>query len=1166
MKKKHIIFFLFILAPFLCSVGISSWLISESVSFNPEYEILDVIKTYYDNQESTYKTDGQFTAIEQQPSSSNKNIITDEIVQNKCTIMYRKNGQSQWSNNMPTNAGKYEIQYTYKNRSIVVNYTINPAAIKPEEFGYTFVEAQLQTIIEGENTKIISGGTIINGGEDITSSGTISYDTSNLAYPADSTNESEIVSTTIKWLTSDGNYFINIPASVSMYAVAYNSSTGIYYGTVEKALSDAVSGNKVWVLGNIQPTTGFYPTIKEDCVVNSGVSLNLSYSSTDLSEGYLIDDKGVNSNATIPSYLYVEEGITISNYGSILVGASVYATGSDIYSPAVIMNSGSVVCYDGSKIEVYGYIKGNGSILVNSGATVQEEFYIFDWPGGKNGVGLNSEGLFPFNIYSFTGISCNLKVLKGGYLNGRFQIDAGTMLSGPITLVGPSGLFELTGLNSDYILISTSDTTSVTNINTDIKKPNRNITLRNNIDISGDFIDNSLSIKVQVIISTTISTSTDKAMPIGLMTVRILNGNGTLRSNSYKFLPGSRLEICEGSTVTIDSKAKVVFFDENFEEKFNYTQDGAITTATYKYQTKHKAWYDKYSGTEELGAIFTCNGEFICNGGFGGKCFTSSESAKVILSNSNAQIKMLSSLAYSSSSLSFSATASSTTNTYIPKMKMYTSSGIAKTYSPVSTGTYYSIKDSSGNFGWRTTSLKLSYDLNGGSGEKPNDSSNKTVGSSGYIILDSDIPKVDLTKQHYTFAGWALDIDGVELVEPGVTTVYASTTLYATWDPIVYTITYQNSYYDFDDNILGNELTTNPNVNTLNGTTTYTVADNPPMIFKAPTLLNNDGNALVFGGWYTNSLCTDEYKLTSTEQLSGNCIVYAYWYPYGTFSATIKFELDIHEDIKDDFPSGDVSLADEEAPFIGGITTWKPIDYSSYNNNSTLGYYFDGWYLDSNYENKFSSEILSSMVGDDTLSVVLYAKILPKIKVIYDEAPEDFTYSSNKPNDYFVMPNSVIYVEHCVPINNISYSDSFENKFLYIVEGFTINNESTIYTNQYNVLSYTNYKEIIIKPATKIVTYYKIVLQDKDGHLSSFSITSGVDDEGYCVSGGTVSFSFTITKGSNGLFGIGSWYRILTFTMGSSSIAYQSQPKTAYSGTHTISNVNAPIYVATSRT
>lgn len=1138
MKRKYLLILFAIMIPFLCSVGVSSWIISETTNFKPEYGILDLIKECYDNQVVEYKV-----AESQKPTSTDTSILIDAVVYSKCTVQYSKAGANAYGNHEPSNAGTYDVKFTYKGKSIVVTFKINPLLINLESYGYTSTSVVLSAIIEGEQAASYTGGKVTNS-SGTTVPGKITYDTTTLAYTT-STNTTEIISTTAIWTSNDGNSYCEIPATVTMHAVAYNSTSGNYYGTVEKALSGASSGNKIWVLGGIYTATKFYPTIKSNCEIKSGVELNLSYSSTDYSTGYLVA-QGSNSGSN-PGYLYIEEGVTVSNNGTLMVGACVTGSGSSIGTHAVLMNNGTINCSSGSNVYARGYIKGLGIINANPGSNVYQEFFVYDWPGGTNAKSFSGAKIFPFQVFGFTNITCGFKLYYNANLYGHCQINASDswIMNDNIKLAGSGGLFELTGTSADYIYMTVEDTTKVTNCNTNLSFDNRDRTIRNVFEINGSFKDNSITVSVASAYK--ISTSQEMAMPIGFLKLLIQRGTGTLSVNSYKFLPGSALEIKQNASVTVGSGTHVIFYDETFEETYTHKSGGTVTTCPYYYQTNQSAWFTAHKGTETLGAQFICDGTFTCNGGFGGKINTTTETGKVILASNNASINICKTLVYESglSGLLGGASASSSKDTKLPKMKLYTNSGVANKYNNVASGTYYSIKDNNNKYGWRTTSLVLSYDLNGGVGNTPSDSAEKTVGSSGYVIQSSDIPTIVPTREHYTFVGWALDLDGEELVEVGTTTVYASTTLYAAWEAIPYTITYNNVFYDTNDASLGNTLTTNPNVNTSNGKTTYTVADNPPLIFKNPTLLNANGNALVFGGWYSNPECTDEYLINTTQDIVGNVTVYAYWYPYGTKTVNVKFDLSIHDDVASIFPINDISLADQEAPFIGGVTTWKPTDYSSYNSNPSIQYYFEGWYLDSSYTTLYSSTAMNDTVATGVTSVTLYAKIMPKIKVTYANAPDNFTYSGGKPNDYWVMPNSSITLVTCMPINTEVF-DTISNpndvKYIYSFTGYSVNNGSSLYLNSLNVGDYDSHKTILLTPIYSVETYYLVTI-----NASNLKSYSGITSE-YYKAGSSFTFSITIKGG----YVIGTYSVVVT--IGSNSSTYSGGR--INTSTHSIS-VNA---------
>ena len=108
-------------------------------------------------------------------------------------------------------------------------------------------------------------------------------------------------------------------------------------------------------------------------------------------------------------------------------------------------------------------------------------------------------------------------------------------------------------------------------------------------------------------------------------------------------------------------------------------------------------------------------------------------------------------------------------------------------------------------------------------------------------------------KYGYTFAGWYTSADFSDSSKVTSTTTLSQTTvLYAKWDVIEYTVTY---------NLNGG---TNP----AGAQTKYSVAEQ--LVLPTPTKAGVD-----FAGWYSDSSYTT--KVTNTEGLSGNITLYAKW-------------------------------------------------------------------------------------------------------------------------------------------------------------------------------------------------------------------------------------------------------------------------------------------------
>ncbi|MBQ8425113.1 MAG: InlB B-repeat-containing protein, partial [Clostridia bacterium] len=268
-------------------------------------------------------------------------------------------------------------------------------------------------------------------------------------------------------------------------------------------------------------------------------------------------------------------------------------------------------------------------------------------------------------------------------------------------------------------------------------------------------------------------------------------------------------------------------------------------------------------------------------------------------------------------------------------------------------------------------SYSISYELNGG----VNNSDNPT----SYTSLSETITFKSPTKENYDFIGWYLDEDftiEISKIEKGST---GNKTLYARFNPTIFTIEYI---------LNGGEIAENSKVE-------YTI------ISDTITLLEPTKNGYDFGGWYTD----ENFTIRETEIVkgsSGNKKFFARWIPV-VYSITYELNGGINNtNNKSDYtietPTFNFSnptklgydfdgwylennfttkVTEIKVGTIGNKTfyaKWKATIYSvNYelsggNNNSNnpeyytiesntislleptkTGYYFDGWYLDSDF-------------------------------------------------------------------------------------------------------------------------------------------------------------------------------------------------------------------------
>ena len=155
---------------------------------------------------------------------------------------------------------------------------------------------------------------------------------------------------------------------------------------------------------------------------NASVTKWLDYNPPTGESNAALDVNNVQISITITKYITITilEGTQLTINGAFTIGADRgQNAGASVSGPIeadtrsgyseVILEDNVQVIVNGF-IWCYGYIRGTGEIIANSGASINEPFVITDWRGGTNagGVygGLNGgkdelNNLVPFNQYDF---------------------------------------------------------------------------------------------------------------------------------------------------------------------------------------------------------------------------------------------------------------------------------------------------------------------------------------------------------------------------------------------------------------------------------------------------------------------------------------------------------------------------------------------------------------------------------------------------------------------------------------------------------------------------------------------------------------------------------------------------------------------------------------------
>lgn len=689
-------------------------------------------------------------------------------------------------------------------------------------------------------------------------------------------------------------------------------------------------------------------------------SFNDSTKEEDVNSSY---DKAGN----VFSALVISKGVTItlSSSASIVAAAEVGFSYSICTTLAknhgVIMNNGNIVVNSGCSITVYGYIKGNGLIQMNSGATALDALTIYDWPGGDAAKDMYKTA-FPTNAYTVHNISCPTKVFSGAICKARVYLNAvnGTIeLNETIVIIGTQnnkGMFNADSNSSasDYILKSVitnqKDIETAKDINSNIALSNQRATgtvttlnHRDNIEIYGKYSDAPTEIsKTVLFITIALKTSTSIPLPVGFMDITVRNKSTlTLNSSDYLILPGAKLTVDNGGKLTLGNNVDLVALP----------YASAPTTGNYRYTRFYTANTD---GNGKKDGKLIVNGTLSGSGySLGGNISTEQAGATLNIVNASGSYVTMrggSKPYYETGTVNAFGDIMTSQNSYAQRN--------------LSTGTYYS-KEVNGKFVWYSQTATISFKANG----NIYSTISRTIGSNGYTISAADFPPTAPKRDYYTFDKWY--IDEALTKEATGQTIFISCTLYAGWTANTYTITYKYKYK-------GEEYSPENVNNSANKKTTYTYEDS---FFLAPAI-SNDGYK--FYRWYSDEACTE--PITQISGMGNNITLYGEFIDAEVEVYVVTY---VNSNNEVDTPSAENVKSTEAANF-------KPADLGKITNDDTSkSKYFLGWYIDEACKTLFNGAL--------TGSVTLYAG--------WD----------NKAELSIVIPNSTPILEAGVPTGKYYY-------------------------------------------------------------------------------------------------------------------------------------------------
>lgn len=741
-------------------------------------------------------------------------------------------------------------------------------------------------------------------------------------------------------------------------------ANGTYY-TIEEAITEATgditfagdAGNAssfvYTAFSNLASSVNPYKENKNEYLI-SGRKFIVPCSTSVLKTKY--------SSTTSPDYVYssvyIHDDITINfvNGSELLADGVINFAQPNITitkQRGVLYNNGYISIANGCSLNAYGYVKGFGTIDLASGASATDCMHTYDWPGGNAASGMNDDVL-PTNAWSAHNISCKTRLYAGAtYYGYVYFVAAKQDLETTALLIGSdtskNSLFKIT---SGYIEKSATPATSTPNDKTLylVTGSNQIEGQRDLVRIYGNCVDSKfkMSVTALLIITVNMETNTSKPATIGYMDIYVESGSNFSLSNSdYLFLPGSKLVIEKGATVTIGSNVDV-------------------TMATWSEINGLSGGFKNHC-KDKVDAKAILNGAVIVNGSIGGIWESTEESAILNISGGNATAAYVTMLG-SSSPYCYRGTLAATGN-------------INGTINSNFSKTVYVSVNNNGTYYWTEATNVTEFTLNFFDGNNLLETKTMlVVDGTSYIITGNEYKP---TKKYYDFVKWTL-ADGTTAVGK-VLNNGESINLYANWTLHKYDVIYNITYEDCEDLSTG----------LINGNfDSFTYDD---VVNKLSFVDAIDGT-LFFDGWYIDPDCTIKLKnneITLEEWEKYGSYVEDGLTLYGKFSKNTKYTIS--------FVTNESSMETPNEQVVSSASEVILPDASAFATDKNFTRYLQGWYTTADCQpgTEFSETTLL------TSNATLYAKWADKYKITFNvDGTETSSYIMPGDGISDILPNT----------------------------------------------------------------------------------------------------------------------------------------------------------------
>lgn len=748
-------------------------------------------------------------------------------------------------------------------------------------------------------------------------------------------------------------------------AVAYIGSTN--YVTIESALRNAKSGDKVYVI------PGTNPIINQSCVVKCGVELFIPYESEtwENRESSGIANFADSTTSYVNTYrkneVKINSGVslTIESGGSLYIGGQTGNTSQPmqghtsgkytqitLYDNAQIINYGNVKCF--------GYIKeqskDNNSKFLSYSGEVYSPLVVYDYRGGTSTAGVYKSSdtgapISPFNVLDMPNIQVYSAYYYGTNLFGYVNLYTGqaSMSAAGATVTIKArynyeeikvissntevGIFELSSggyittkfntyfdNNNNCLTKNTLTTTLDLYNNATFNVMSLSINAANDVTVDPSILEIVAKPIIQGLLNTTITTE-DVYFPVSYKMDITLHEGNFKSEGKLKFLPGSKITINNGANLTLND---TIFYTDFIDTSYG----------SYVYPTSIDGVALERAKIIVNGNLTLVNkNDGLVNSGSGGIIDTSEDNAILSVLTTN----------LTATSYDGHGTRDGTTFNFIPNSnspKVENLRGVMNTTNTNDDGTsnfsygFYASK----NQKWVSIdeselgSYTLNFNANGG---------NYTGESSVQIkyLLSNSNPKIESinvpnpTKDYYEFVGWYIEGTDTPALNYPISNggVYNLVAHYVIDE---YTVSYVIQY---DTNLTpGTLINDNPT------TITY---ENINSSLKLLEPIDGEYN---FYGWFTNSEMTEFVDTFTTSMLTSAQATDNTITLYGLFTLKEIYDIEIY-DANDNLYQSKKILAESEY-----VDVYLPNDIlidetrydGSYNNSSSIKesvYVYEGW-------------------------------------------------------------------------------------------------------------------------------------------------------------------------------------------------------------------------------